>query len=163
MKKGFFACVVGSPLTMVGCAPKKMMPDGDLIGLSYTQNAMMAENEYEGHVEQDSTGTFVLSAMKENYGPLFEKRIDSETMKKFRQIIEEERMYAYKESYQPRVTIYDGTMWSFSAVFSDGTSISSHGTNASPRGDGLSRITELLMQLVEDGVQKADAPQEQSN
>lgn len=162
MQKVFFACVWGSLLTMVGCAPKKMMPDGDLIGISYIQNAMMATNEYEGHVEQDSMGTFVLSAMKENYGPLFEKRIDAVAMKKFRQIIEEEHMYAYKESYQPRVQVYDGTMWHFSAVFSDGTSISSNGTNASPNGNGLARITELMMQLVEDGVQKADPPQEPS-
>ena len=156
MKKGIFACLVGGLLSLVGCTPKKSMPAGELVKLSFTRNEMTADNQFEGCVEQDSTGVFILSAMKEEYGPLFEKRIDAEMMKKFRQIIEEERMYAYKESYEPLTNVNDGSMWHFNAVFSDGSMISSHGNNASPDGDGLSRIKALMMELVKDGAPKAD-------
>lgn len=152
MKKGFFACLVGGLLSLVGCTSKKLMPAGELIKLSYTRNEMTAGYRYEGRVQQDSTGVFVLSAMKEEYGPLFEKRINAEVMKKFRQIIEEERMYAYKESYEPLTNVSDGSMWHFDAVFSDGSMISSHGNNASPDGNGLSRIKAFMMELAEDGV-----------
>lgn len=157
MKKGVFACLVGSLLSLVGCAPKKQMPAGELIKLSYTRNEMTADYRYEGRVQQDSTGVFVLSAMKEEYGPLFEKRINAEVMKKFRRIIEEERMYAYKESYEPWTKVNDGSMWHFDAVFSDGSMISSHGNNASPDGNGLSRIKAFMMELAEDGVLRPEA------
>ena len=157
IKKGIFACLVGSLLSLAGCTPKKQMPAGELIKLSYTRNEMTAGYRYEGRVQQDSTGVFVLSAMKEEYGPLFEKRIDAGVMKKFRQIIEEERMYAYKESYEPLTNVSDGSMWHFDAVFSDGSIISSQGHNARPDGDGLLRIKAYMMELVEDGVQKPDA------
>lgn len=157
MKKGVFACLVGSLLSLVGCAPKKQMPAGELIKLSYTRNEMTADYRYEGRVQQDSTGVFVLSAMKEEYGPLFEKRINAEVMKKFRRIIEEERMYAYKESYEPLTNVSDGSMWHFDAVFSDGSIISSHGNNASPDGNGLSRIKAFMMELAEDGVLRPEA------
>ena len=147
-KNGFIACLVGGMLSLVGCASKKVMPAGDLVGVSYTQSGTMAGYEYEGRVEQDSTGVFVLRAMKENYGPLFEKRVDAEVMRKFRQIIEEEQMYAYKESYEPKFEVLDGTMWSFHAVFSDGTTISSGGANASPDGNGLTRIVNYMTELI---------------
>ena len=155
-KKGFIACLVGSLLSLAGCAPKKLMPAGDLVRVMYTQTGTMAGYEYAGRVEQDSVGTFVLTAMKENYGPMFEKRIDAETMKQFRQIIEEEGMYAYKDSYEPKYVVYDGTMWSFSAGFSDGNSIMTGGSNEWPKGNGLDRIIGYMKQLVEDGVQTAD-------
>jgi hypothetical protein len=113
----------------------------------------MARAEFEGCVEQDSTGSFVLRATKETYGPLFEKRLDSETMNRFRQIIEEEKMYKYKERYTPMMRVLDGWGWSFSARFSDGSVISSHGENAGPRDDGLKRIRSYMQELVQDGVQ----------
>lgn len=157
MKKGVFACLVGGLLSLVGCTSKKLMPAGDLIKLSYTRNEMMAGYQFEGRVEQDSAGIFVLSAMKEEYGPLFEKRIDAGVMKKFRKIIEEERMYAYKESYEPLTNVSDGSMWHFDAVFSDGSIISSQGHNARPDGDGLLRIKAFMMELAEDGVLRPEA------
>lgn len=70
------------------------------------------------------------------------------TMARFRQIIEEEKMYKYKERYTPMMQVLDGWGWSFSAKFSDGSVISSHGENAGPRGDGLKRIRSYMQELV---------------
>jgi len=152
MRKGLFFCLVGGLFSVLGCAMKKM-PEGELVRVEFSRHGTMARAEFEGCVEQDSTGTFVLRAMKETYGPLFEKKLDAEMMQRFRQIIVEEKMYKYKERYTPMMEVLDGWSWSFSAKFSDGSSISSHGSNAGPKGDGLSRIWNYMQKLVQDGVQ----------
>ena len=151
-QKGLFFCLIGSLLGALSCTAKKM-PEGDLLYIEYSRHGTMAQPEYEGRVEQDSTGAFVLTAMKETYGPLFEKKVDTEVMKHFRQIIEEEKMYKYKEQYRPMFQVYDGYTWSFYAKFSDGSSISSGGSNARPSGNGLSRIRGLMTDLVQSGDQ----------
>ena len=110
--------------------------------------------------EKDSSGAFVLKAMKENYGPMFEKRITKENMAYFRQIIEEEKMYKYKEAYRPLMEVLDGWGWSFNAKFSDGSWIDSHGSNARPSGNGLGRIEGYMNQLIQDGVQIEFLPEE---
>ena len=152
MRKGLFFCLVGGLFSVLGCAMKKM-PEGELVRVEFSRHGTMARAEFEGCVEQDSTGTFVLRAMKDTYGPLFEKKLDAEMMQRFRQIIVEEKMYKYKERYTPMMEVLDGWSWSFSAKFSDGSSISSHGSNAGPKGDGLSRIWSYMQKLVQDGVQ----------
>ncbi|MCR4994117.1 MAG: hypothetical protein K6A32_01855 [Bacteroidales bacterium] len=126
------------------------MPKGELIGLEYTRNNTGSEDVYKGIIEQDSAGTFVLKAMKEEYGPLFVKVLQAQDLEKFRQIIKEEKMYRYKESYSPLVHVYDGWSWSFVARFSDGTKIYSYGSNASPRGEGLQRICSSMKEMVRD-------------
>lgn len=151
-KKGLLACLIGGMLGLFGCAMKKM-PESELISVELTHSGTMAGYEYEGRVQQDSTGAFVLRAMKENYGPLFEKKLNAEAMKRFRQIIEEEKMYQYKDSYRPKMQVMDGWGWSFSARFADGSSISSHGSNASPKGNGLGRIRGYMDELIQDGLQ----------
>ena len=149
---GLLMCLVGGLFGVLSCAMKKM-PEGELVSVEYTRSGTMAGYVYEGHVERDSTGAFVLRAMKENYGPLFEKKLDAEVMGRFRQIIEEEKMYKYKESYMPTLEVLDGWGWSFHATFSDGSVISSHGSNASPSDNGLDRIRNYMAELVQDGVQ----------
>lgn len=152
MRRGLFFCLIGGLFGVLGCALKKM-PEGDLVSVEFSRYGTMARPEFDGHVEQDSTGAFVLTAMKETYGPLFEKKVDTDVMKHFRQIIEEEKMYNYKESYKPSLDVLDGWGWSFTARFSDGSSISSHGSNAGPRDNGLARIWDYMQELVQDGVQ----------
>ena len=153
MSKGLLlACLTAGFFGLLGCAPKKSMPTGDLVGVEYTRSGTMAGYEYEGRVQRDSTGAFVLRAMKENYGPLFEKKLTSQDMEKFLQIIKEEKMYLYKESYQPKMEVLDGWGWSFSAYFSDGSRIRSHGSNASPKGSGLGRIYACMNSLIQDGI-----------
>ena len=145
-------CLFSSMLGLLGCATKKM-PEGELVRVELTRSGTMAGYEYEGRIEKDYTGAYVLRAMKETYGPMFEKRLDAETMRMFRQIIEEEKMYKYKDVYTPVMHVLDGWSWSFSAAFSDGTVISSHGSNAAPRDNGLSRIRDFMEELIQDGIQ----------
>ena len=144
--------MVGSLVGLLGCGLKKM-PEGELVKLELTRSGTMAGYEFEGRVMQDSTGAFVLRAMKESRGPLFEKNLDAEAMEQFRQIIEEEKMYKYKEVYRPILEVLDGWSWSFKAAFSDGSVISSHGSNARPGGDGLERVRGLMEELAQDGKQ----------
>ena len=149
---GFVALMIGSLFSLFSCVSKKM-PEGDLVSVEFTRIGTMARPEFEGHVNKDSTGAFVLKAMKETCGPLFEKKLDAGPMKKFRQIIEEEKMYRYKEAYRPMMEVLDGWSWSFEARFSDGSKIYSHGFNAGPRDNGLSRIRGYMHELIQDGVQ----------
>ena len=128
-RRGLLVCLMSGLLGLLGCAQKKM-PEGD-----------------------HSSGTFVVRAMREAYGPLYEKKIDAAVIQKFRQIIEEEKMYKYKESYRPMMEVLDGWGWSFSAKFSDGIKIYSHGSNASPKGNGLERIRGLMTELAMEGEQ----------
>ena len=84
--KGLFLCLLSGVLGLIGCAPKKM-PEGDLIRVEYTRSGTMAGYEFEGRVEQDSAGSFVIRAMKESYGALYEKKVSPEVLQHFRQII----------------------------------------------------------------------------
>ena len=158
--RSLFLCLFGGLLGLVGCTVKRM-PEGSLVRVELTRSGTMAGYEWYGCAEPDSTGVFVLRAMKENYGPLFQKQLSRETMNQFRQIIEDEKMFKYKESYRPKMEVLDGWGWSFRAKFSDGSSISSHGSNASPKGDGLARIQGLMAELIQDGIQ-VEFPEEEN-
>ena len=144
--------LIGGLISLMGCTPRKVMPEAELVSVELTRSGTMAGYQYKGHAEADSTGGFVLQAMKEYYGPLYEKRIGKEEMAKFRQIIMEEKMYKYKDSYTPMMRVLDGRSWHFEANFADGTRIYSHGENASPRGEGLERIQNLMDDLIKDGI-----------
>ena len=151
-QKGLMTFAFSGLLALIGCSTKSM-PDSELIGLRYVSSGTMARPEFEGSVKMDSTGVFVLKAMKENYGPMFEKQITTEDMKHFRQIIEDEKMYKYKESYRPRMQVMDGWGWTFWAKFADGSVIESHGSNARPDGNGLGKVHGYMERLIQDGKQ----------
>ena len=142
----------GLLMTWVSCATKKM-PEAQLVGVRYTHSGTMAGYIFEGEMKTEKNGDVVLQAMKESYGAVFETHLTAEQVQHFREIIEEEKMYAYKERYVPPMEVLDGEGWSFSAKFADGSSIGSHGSNAWPQGNGLGRIRAYMEQLVEDGVQ----------
>ena len=142
----------GLLMTWVSCATKKM-PEAQLVGVRYTHSGTMAGYIFEGEMKTEKNGDVVLHAMKESYGAVFETHLTAEQVQHFREIIEEEKMYAYKERYVPPMEVLDGEGWSFSAKFADGSSIGSHGSNAWPQGNGLGRIRAYMEQLVEDGVQ----------
>ena len=151
-QKGLMTFAFSGLLALIGCSTKSM-PDSELIGLRYVSSGTMARPEFEGSVKMDSAGVFVLKAMKENYGPMFEKQITTEDMKHFRQIIEDEKMYKYKDSYQPRMQVMDGWGWTFWAKFADGSVIESHGSNARPDGNGLGKVHGYMERLIQDGKQ----------
>ena len=122
MKKLVF-CMIAGIMSLIGCGTPE--PTGELLSVDYTHSGTMAGYIYEGRVKQDSNGNYVLTAMKENYGPLFQKQISKEAVDSFKQIIIEEKMYKYKEHYTPRM-------------------------NAWPRGNGLGRIQGYLLKLIAD-------------
>lgn len=158
-RKGLFFCLIGGLLSAVSCSVKKM-PEGDLLRVEFSRHAARAGAEYEGLVERDSTGAYILKAMQTPYGPLFQKQLDATEVQQFRQIIQEEKMYQYKDIYTPMMRVLDGYSWSFSAKFSDGNIVSTHGENASPRGEGLARIRNLMTELAKEGIQieKSETP-----
>ena len=158
--RSLFLCLFGGLLGLVGCTVKRM-PEGSLVRVELTRSGTMAGYEWYGCAEPDSTGVFVLRAMKESYGPVFQKQLSHEVMNQFRQVIEDEKMFKYKESYHPKMEVLDGWGWSFRAKFSDGSSISSHGSNASPKGNGLARIQGLMTELIQDGIQ-VEFPEEEN-
>ena len=149
-KHSLLACLTSALLGLCGCAVNKM-PEGELVSISFSHHTTQANAEFEGSVEKVDDGVFILKATKEDYGPLFEKKIDAKAMQQFRNIIKEEKMYSYKEIYV-NPNVLDGWMWSFGAKFSDGTKIYSHGSNARPKGEGLHRIRTLMKELIQDGL-----------
>ena len=143
--------MLGLLMAWMSCATK-MMPEAELVSVRYTNSGTMAGFIYEGEMTKEKNGDIVLRAMKESYGPLFEKHLSADEVQHFRQIIEEERMYAYKERYLPSMQVLDGYSWTFSAKFADGKTIDSHGSNAWPKGNGLANIRSYMEFLVQDGV-----------
>jgi hypothetical protein len=141
-------CMIAGIMSLIGCGIPE--PTGKLLSVDYTHSGTMAGYIYEGRVKQDSNGNYVLTAMKENYGPLFQKQISKEAVDSFKQIIIEEKMYKYKEHYTPRMEVLDGEGWHFAAKFSDGTRIYSSGSNPGPRGNGLGRSQGYLLKLIAD-------------
>jgi len=147
MKK-IFICMMGGLISMLSCGTKA--PEGELLSVEYVRNEMSSVPNYEGHAERATDGTFLLKAMKEGHGSLFQKQLSKEEMSQLRQIILEEKMYNYKEHYRPPFRVLDGYQWYFNARFSDGSSIYSSGSNAKPRGEGLQRIRDCMMRLIAD-------------
>jgi len=134
-----------------GCS--KTMPTGDLVSLEYTRSGTVAGYEYEGRIEADGNGDYIIRAMQEYYGPLYEKKVDAEAVTKLRDIIEREKIYAYKSNYQSTLNVLDGYSWHFHATFSDGGEIDSHGNNAWPDGGGLGVVHAYLVKLVAGGTE----------
>ena len=89
MKK-FLFCMIGTMMSLLCCGTKA--PEGQLVLLEYTKSGTMAGYEYFGRVEKLPNGTFVVIAMKESYGDLYQKKIGKEELEKLKQIIVEEKM-----------------------------------------------------------------------
>lgn len=146
-------------MSFFGCGACAQMPQGALQELRYTKSGMMAGYAHYVHLEQSDSAGIVLRAQQESYGQLYEKKLTEAELQGFVKIIEEERMYAYAERYEPPFEVLDGYMWSFNARFAD-KSISSHGSNARPGGKGLERIREYSAQLVKDGKPYEGVPED---
>ena len=146
--------MIGALLSLLSCSMKG--PEGDLVSLEFVSNGTRFGTECEGHVVAGSNGTFTLTAMKMNYGPLFRKKIGKEEMATFKKIILDEKMYKYKEHYRPLFQVKDGHSWRFSAKFSDGSTIHSTGENSKPGGNGLSKIQGYLSDLIADATEEIE-------
>lgn len=152
-RKIIMASIVGLLMGMLtGCGIGKQMPEGKLMSLEYTRTASRAGVQYEVVMTTEPNGDVVLRAMKEEYGPLYEKKLTKEEIAGFVKIMEEEGMYKYKERYKPLLKVLDGTSWHFEARFEQGE-IYSGGYHAWPKGDGLQRIKDYSISLLDDAQQ----------
>ena len=124
------------------------MPKGELISVEYHVSGTAAGYQYYYLVERQNDGTVVLKAMKENYGEIIEKKVDAKVLSHIQDIIKLYKMYKYKERYLPYFDVRDGYMWDFYARFSEGESISSGGSNAWPKNDGLGAIRAYVTEVL---------------
>lgn len=135
--------------TFSNCISQKQMPTGELVSVEYTEHGTMAGYRYYGSVELQDNGTILLKAMKKNYDPIQEKKVDKEVLNHIQNIIKEHKIYRYKEHYRPTFEVLDGYSWHFEAKFSDGEKIYTGGSNARPRDNGCELIQEYLIDLVD--------------
>ena len=143
------------------------MPEGDLVMMAYSVSGTMRGYQYYVSVERQENGVIMLKATTENYGEIIEKKVDAPVLEPtenygeiiekkvdapvlehLRDIIKKYKMYKYKERYLPPFHVTDGYMWNFRAKFSDGESISSHGSNARPRDDGFEVIRAYITEVL---------------
>lgn len=124
------------------------MPKGDLVMMEYSVSGTMRGYQYYACVERQENGVIMLKATTENYGEIIEKKVDAPVLEHLRDIIKKYKMYTYKERYLPPFHVTDGYMWNFRAKFSDGESISSHGSNARPRDDGFEVIRAYITEVL---------------
>ncbi|MBO4826736.1 MAG: YARHG domain-containing protein [Prevotella sp.] len=147
----FIASMLG---ILSACGQKKHMPEGALLSIEYTRSGTMAGYEYEAHVDRQDNGSVLLRASYVNHGPLVVKYVDESTLKELRDIIEEEKIYAYKDHYTPPFEVLDGYGWHLYARFENHESISTGGSNAGPDGNGLGRIIGVISKLIGDSKPK---------
>ena len=145
---------------LCGCGFFAKMPTGALLELEYSTQGSRGGTDFQAEVKKLENGDMVLRAMQKERGPLMEKTLTAEELQGFVQIIEEEKMYKYKERYNPIFDVKDGRSWTFRARFEDDY-ISSHGYAASPSGDGLERIKDYSKKLVEHGAQLVEEQPEE--
>ncbi len=149
--KAIMTGILGSIFGLfTACGQNATMPEGKLLSLEYTESGTMAGYTFEGSVTTMKDGRVRLRVSYNRYGPLVKKIVDAKVLDDLRQIIKEEKMYAYKSHYQPMMEVLDGWGWSFHASFENEQSISSGGSNARPPGNGLGRIESYLTSLIGD-------------
>ena len=109
------------------------MPKGELISVEYHVSGTAAGYQYYYLVERQNDGTV---------------KVDAKVLSHIQDIIKSYKMYKYKERYLPYFDVRDGYMWDFYARFSDGESISSGGSNAWPKNDGLGAIRAYVTEVL---------------
>lgn len=142
---------------------KPTMPQGKLLELEYNFSGMRIEmfSDFDLHRKEKGPG----ATMKFRH---FNKEVTYEVsdtlLDAAKRIIEEEKMYEYGISYEWESLnggrILDGYAWHFYAGFEDKQHISSRGSNASPDGDGLHRIRELLSEAAKKCIEQDESKQE---
>ena len=122
---------------------KKEMPQGRLLSVSYNYQGM--RRELFRNMELTRKDGKSVIRFEGPYGER-EYEVSDSLFDQARTIIEEEKMYEYGTHYSVMMEyrILDGYSWDFSATFEGNEHIVSSGHNASPDGNGLSRIHRLL-------------------
>ena len=121
----------------------KTMPEGRLLRVTYSYQGMRMEMFSNFDLQRLPEGS-KLSFRHYNNEVSYE--VNDTLLDAARRIIEEEHMYEYDSYYSMKMEgrILDGDRWDFDAKFEGNQRISSGGRNASPKGDGLHKISKLL-------------------
>lgn len=151
LRTGFFLSFL-SLFSFSGCAVTEghhlfaCMPGGRLVSLSVSAQGTMMQPHYSYKVElSDSIVTCAYFDHSRNCYAI--NQVEASLLDSLRQVIERHKMYSYAESYH-NPHVLDGDSWGFSAYFSDGKSISSHGSNAGPRNNGCSTLASLCKEAL---------------
>lgn len=143
---------------MTSCFGGKKEPIRPLVSLHYrygSQMHMIPSVYFD--VKKDSTGIIATTYNQKSNRYECIQINDDQLMQKFTDVILKYKMYNYKGSYN-NPHVLDGDSWGFSAKFHDETStwethdqdyISSGGSNAWPKDDGLSEISRLFKEAQE--------------
>lgn len=120
------------------------MPEGRLNEVSYRYQGMRMEMVNSPSLKRFADGKALLKFRF--YTDERSCEVSDTLLDRAREIIEAEEMYEYEPSYSPKFEgrILDGESWNFDATFEGGERLSSHGSNAWPKGNGLHRINQLL-------------------
>jgi hypothetical protein len=136
--------------------PEPTMPKGRLLTVEYDYQGMAMEiisKTKLSRIDNVPKLTFMY------LGEEMSCEVGDSLFDQARDIIEQERMYAYESSYSldPSLgRILDGDRWEFYATFEGKERIYSYGRNVSPKGDGLHRISKLLRDAAKQYVDKLD-------
>ena len=170
------ACIACVSTLIVSCSAAKAPKTGDdtadtipvavkdsaLLSLDYTKKGTMRGYDFEIHVKTEENGDITLWGMKQNRDSIFTRTMTQDELEALRKIVIEEKMYKYKDHYQPPYEVFDGWSWSFNVNFSGRhNSFSSGGYMQRPEGNGLDRVKEYLVSLLSDD--KAKFLREPSN
>jgi len=148
-KKTFLTACVGAAMGLLtSCGARAQMPEGRLLSIEYVRSGMMAGYEYHGLLETTDNGDVLLTSMTEKFGEASRLKVDEQTLQRFRDIIKEEQIYNYARDYSPPFEVLDGYGWHLYIRFEGGKSIESSGHNATPGGEGLTRLRSLMTELV---------------
>ena len=116
-----------------------------LMRFHFDEHGTMAQPNFEYALDRDSSGRvslYVFKLFDDSWGDTLP--VGREVIDHVQQTISDNKLHRYKESYRPRMQVLDGYMWSYEAVYDDGTRLHSHGSNARPNDDTLPTIAAYL-------------------
>lgn len=144
------ACnVLPKPFSLLFPVPP--VPEAELESFSYSETSMSAFPDEDYEVKKLEDGRVQLSRLEKKHDGYRESYyVGPEVLDSIKQIMQEEKMMGYKSHYQTLMDVRDGTMWSLTARFADGTYLSSGGYMSWPSGNGIKRVREYVYSIQSD-------------
>lgn len=117
----------------------------NVVFLEYTKQGTMAQPDNYFKVELGENGK--VKVTRQRGMAVEELTADTTLLAEILNIYNECNIQNWKNNYQPSVEILDGYMWNLEIKFDNGNYKYSHGNNAGPNSDGLSRFSNLIWEL----------------
>ena len=133
-------------MNLFGCS-NKSEPKGPVKYLQYSCSEMRDRVEFVYTRAEDGSGTLT---KKRGYNDEEGQTIQlpASVGDELWKIVQEYKMYSYKESYSPAFEVRDGYMWKLRAKFTEGNDIYTSGDNAMPdNGRGIRKLVDYLNEL----------------